>query len=217
MDVFVLNKENSIANQFLAELRDVNHQTDRMRFRKNLARLGQIMAYEFSKSLTYQPTEVQSPLGIAKTAAHTNDILLLTILRAGLPFYEGFLDYFDRADSGFVGAMRHEASTTQEITASATYTASPDTQNKTWVIIDPMLATGKSLLKSINNLLKYGEPRYIHIISVICAPEGIAHIKQNLTTPFQLWTVSIDEKLNEKSYIVPGLGDAGDLSFGQKI
>ncbi len=217
MEVFVLNKENSIADQFLAELRDVTIQTDRLRFRKNLLRLGQIMAYELSKTLRYRNTTVTTPLATANSAAIDEEVLLLTILRAGLPFYEGFLDYFDRADTGFVGAMRTEANNISAIEATASYTASPDTNNKTWVIIDPMIATGKSLLKSINNLLKFGQPSYIHIVSLICAPEGVTYIKENLQSPCQMWTVAMDQKLNEKAYIVPGLGDAGDLSFGKKI
>lgn len=211
----VLNTSNSIANNYLAELRNVEVQNDRLRFRTNLHRLGTLMAYEISKVLAFETTEIQTPL--AKTSEQTvsNSIVLVSILRAAVPFMNGFLEVFDRAEVGFIGAWRKEETTNIEVALE--YTATPDLNGKTLILIDPMLATGKSLVSSLNQILKHGNPSTIHLASVIAAPEGLEYVKNNINAQHELWTWAVDEKLNDKSYIVPGLGDAGDLSFGSKL
>ena len=211
----VLNTENSIANNYLAELRDVSVQKDRLRFRTNLQRLGALMAYEISKTLKFETKEIQTPLAITSEKVLEDSVVLISILRAAVPFMNGFLEVFDRAEAGFIGAWRKEESTDIEVVLE--YTAGPDMTGKTLILIDPMLATGKSLVASLNQILKNGKPVSIHMASVIAAPEGIDYIKRNISIPFELWTWAMDEKLNDKSYIVPGLGDAGDLSFGPKL
>ncbi|WP_339694065.1 uracil phosphoribosyltransferase [uncultured Roseivirga sp.] len=211
----ILNTSNSIANNYLAELRNIEVQTDRLRFRTNLQRLGTLMAYEISKSLAYKTTEIQTPL--AKTSEQTisDSIALVSILRAAIPFMNGFLEVFDNAEVGFIGAWRKEE--TDNIEVALEYTAAPNINDKTLILIDPMLATGKSLVSSLNQILKHGTPSTIHLASVIAAPEGIEYLKNNIKVKHELWTWAVDEKLNDKSYIVPGLGDAGDLSFGSKL
>lgn len=215
--VFVLNKENTIANHFLAELRDQDIQQDRLRFRRNLERLGEVLAYEFSKVLSYESEEILTPLGSVQTPLAKDELVVMTILRAGLPFYQGFMNFFDFADSGFIGAFRKEADNQKEISVDLGYIATGDLDDKTLVLLDPMIATGKSLIEAIDHLSGFGRPRHIHILSVISAPEGIAYLQSHLKQPHSIWTVSVDEKLNDKAYIVPGLGDAGDLAFGKKL
>jgi uracil phosphoribosyltransferase len=212
--VFVLDKRNSIGNQFLSELRDVNHQQDRLRFRTNVERLGQLMAYEISKVLPYQEKDVVTPLG--KKAIHViqEQPVLITILRAGLPFFQGFLNYFDKADCGFIGAYRKEG---EHITIKLDYVATTTLQDRIVILIDPMLATGRSILDSIKAILNNGNPSHIHIVSLVAANEGIKYLNDNLKISFSLWACSVDSELNQQFYIVPGLGDAGDLSFGPKI
>ena len=212
--MFVLSDQPSIANKFLAELRDTEIQKDRMRFRANLERTGEILAYEISKELEYSSKEITTPLAITKTLLPHSEIVLVAVLRASLPFYQGFLNYFDQAESGFIGAFREEGDTIQ---INLGYHASPSLEGKTIILADPMLATGKSFLKSIETLLKHGTPKIIHIAAIIASPEGIDFIPKNLSVPFKLWVGAVDEYLNSKSYIVPGLGDAGDLAFGQKL
>jgi uracil phosphoribosyltransferase len=210
-----LSETNSIANHFIAELRDIEFQKDRMRFRKNLERLGEIMAYEISKTLDYQAQNIQTPLGISKTNLLVEHPVIVTILRAGLPFYNGFLNFFDKIDSGFVGAYRVEGK--GEIEISTDYMAAGSLSNKTLMLVDPMLATGKSLVSTMKKLLEFGEPSSIHLVSAIAAPEGINYINENFDRTHTIWTGAVDEKLDENSYIAPGLGDAGDLSFGPKL
>lgn len=211
---FNIGEANSIANQFLIELRDKTVQQDRLRFRRNLERLGEIMAYEISKKLNYTSRKVQTSLGTLGIDAPDSPVLI-TILRAGLPYFTGFQNVFDHSDCGFIGAYRKEGEA--EITINLDYMASPSLEGRTVILIDPMLATGKSLIRSINELFKNGQAAHIHIASLIAAPEGITFVQKELTNNYSLWTFAIDEKLNEHSYIVPGLGDAGDLSFGEKI
>lgn len=212
--MFVLQEINSIGNQFIAELRDVSIQHDRLRFRKNLERLGEIFAYEISKYLPYSEMEIQTPL--AKTSANVPAIypVIFAVLRASLPFYQGFLNFFDKADSGFLGAFREEGN--GEIKINLGYQASPNLDGKILILADPMLATGKSLVQSIISLLNHGTPQIIHIAAVIASPEGIKYIEQTLKIPYKLWIGAVDDSLNERSFIVPGLGDAGDLAFGEK-
>lgn len=212
--IFNLSEKNSIANQFILELRDKNIQGDRMRFRKNVERLGEIMAYEVSKSLPYQVKEVDTPLGKARINVLKQQPLLVTILRAGLPYFQGFINFFDRADSGFVGAARQEGK--DAVTIKFDYLAAPNPEGREVILIDPMMATGFSIMDSIAKIVARGIPSHIHIVSLVAAPEGIKYLTQNLSLPYSLWTCTIDEKLNQQFYIVPGLGDAGDLCYGTK-
>ncbi|HNU42993.1 MAG TPA: uracil phosphoribosyltransferase [Cyclobacteriaceae bacterium] len=209
-----LGEQHSIANQFVAELRDVHIQTDRLRFRTNLKRLGEIMAYEISRTLAYQQQTIQTPLALARANRLQKQPVLITVLRAGLPYYQGFQNYFDAAPAGFIGAYRKEGA---EIKINLEYLATPDLTNQTLILIDPMLATGNSIIRSVNELERHGKPAHIHVAVLIAAPEGIRFVQDNLNYPATIWTFAIDEKLDPRSYIVPGLGDAGDLSFGEKL
>jgi len=215
MNLINLGDQNSIANQFLAEVRDKSIQPDRMRFRKNLERLGEIMAYEISKRLKYQTQSIETPLTRTTVNKLENLPVLITVLRAGLPYFQGFQSFFDNADAGFIGAYRKEGG--EEIKIQLEYMATPDLKNKEVILIDPMLATGKSFIRSVHELLSYGTPHHLHIASLIASPEGIQYIRENLTIPFTIWTFAVDEKLDTRFYIVPGLGDAGDLSYGEKL
>lgn len=213
--VFIVGEQNSIANQFLAELRDKAIQLDRHRFRMNLERLGEIMAYEISKKLSYLPKEIQTPLGISIVPMLESKPVLIAILRAALPYLNGFQNFFNQSDVGFIGAFRKKK--TGEVSIKLNYSAAPDLSGKTAIIIDPMLATGKSLLESVNELTSRGIPAHLHIAALVAAPEGIKYLQDNLRIPFTIWTFSVDEKLDHRFYIVPGLGDAGDLSYGSKM
>lgn len=215
--MFILEDTNSIANHFIAELRNEKIQTDRLKFRRNLERLGEVMAYEISKTFDFEESLVSTPLGKKKSNLIFNQPILIAVLRAALPFYQGFLNFFDHADSGFIGAYRKEESGDSGIEIEYLYQATPDINNKNLILIDPMLATGKSVVKTIENLLSIGKPKTIHIVSVIAAPEGIELIKESVHVPIKLWVCSLDDFLNDQSYIIPGLGDAGDLCFGNKI
>lgn len=213
-NVFVLSEHHSIANQFLSELRDASLQKDRMRFRRNMERLGEILGYEVSKKLSYQPKKVNTPLGESSLHLLKEYPVLITILRAGIPFHQGFLNVFDHADCGFIGAYRDEGS--KQVTVNIDYISVPAVHERSVVLIDPMLATGRSVLDAQKLLLKKGTPSHVYIVSVVAAPEGLRLLKENLSLPYSLWTCAIDEKLNPSFYIVPGLGDAGDLSYGIK-
>lgn len=216
MEIHNISRENSIANNFLAEIRDVDVQNDRLRFRKNLSRLGEVLAYEMSKSLEFKRKAVKTPLSSIDQYVIDPQPILISIMRAGMPFFEGVQNFFDHADAGFVGAFRaHDFSTTSLVELS--YFAVPDLTDKILVISDPMLATGKSVVDTIGQLLTYGTPQKILLLAVIAAPEGIKYIEENIQLPISLWCGAIDEKLNDKAYIVPGLGDAGDLAYGPKL
>lgn len=216
--MFVLAKENSIALQFLSEVRDIHIQHDRWRFRKNLERLGEIMAYEISKDLDYEEIHINTPLTDTHAKKLKEKPVLISVLRAAIPFYQGFLNYYDQADSGFVGAYRKpEKEGDKEVEIEFLYQAAPNLEGREVILIDPMLATGKSFVKTIHNLLQNGTPKIIHIACLIAAPEGVSYIQNNINVPYKLWLGALDEKLNDKFYIVPGLGDAGDLCFGDKI
>jgi uracil phosphoribosyltransferase len=215
LNMFILSQQASIANQFLAELRDQQIQKDRMRFRKNLERLGEILAYEVSKTLNYQDKEVQTPLEQMEMKLPSDQVVLVAVLRAALPFYQGFLNFFDRAESGFIGAFREESGA--ELTVNLGYHASPNLDNKVLILVDPMLASGQSCVESLQILLQHGTPKAIHLVAAFAAPEGVAHLKQTIPVPYSLWLGTLDAKLNSSSYIVPGLGDAGDLAFGEKL
>lgn len=214
--MFILTNTNSIANHFIAEMRDVNVQQDAMRFRKNMGRLGEILAYEVSKTLMYQNTTVQSPLAEATTNLLSEQPVLVAILRASLPFHHGFLNIFDRAENAFIGAYRGKHRPDETFDIQMDYLASPDLSNKTIILIDPMLATGKSLVKSYEALLTYGKPVRTIIAAAIAAPEGLKYLQEQIPEA-GFFIGSVDEKLNHKFYIIPGLGDAGDLSYGGKL
>lgn len=213
--IFELVKKHSVANHFLAELRDKTIQKDSLRFRNNLERLGEILAYEISKSMEYEKGVVNSVLGEKEVHLLKKQPVLITILRAGMPFFNGFLNIFDKANSGFIGAHRVEGE--NEVSIESEYLAAGDLNGKELIIVDPMLATGKSLVDAINKLVKNGTPKHIHLVAAIAAPEGISYIQNNIALNLSIWIGSIDDKLNENSYIIPGLGDAGDLCFGQKL
>ncbi len=187
-----------------------------MRFRKNLERLGEILAYELSKSLPFQSNTIQTPLTKTNVLTLAENPVIVAVLRASLPFYQGFLNFFDQAESGFVGVFREEAKL-GDLKVNLGYQASPFLEDKILIMTDPMLATGKSLIESIDSLCQRGIPKHIHIAAGFAAPEGIQFIDENLKIPHSFWVGSLDERLNEHFYIVPGLGDAGDLAFGPKI
>lgn len=213
-ETFVLNRGASVVNQYLAELRDEQIQQDSLRFKRNLRRIGWFVGFELSKKLPYKEQQIQTPLAMATERVIDSKLVVISILRAALPFSEGISDVFDKAATGFVGAMRKEGS---QIEIDLSYIAVPDLKDKHVIIADPMLATGKSLVKTVDALLAKGKPASLDIATVISAPEGIEHLQANISMPYRLWTGAVDDYLNDKSYIVPGLGDAGDLSFGPKI
>jgi uracil phosphoribosyltransferase len=198
-------------------LRDVNIQKDSMRFRKNIERIGEIMAYELSKTLEYKDISVQTPLGIKHTTTVAEPVVLCSILRAGLALHQGFMNFFDDAENGFVSAYRHHYNNDDKFEILVEYQAAPSFQDKNLILIDPMLATGQSLVAVLNKLHLEHKPKEIHIAVVIAAPEGIAYLEKNLPKNCHLWVAALDEKLNDKNYIVPGLGDAGDLAYGSKL
>lgn len=211
-----LSQSDSIAGDYLADLRNKVVQNDRFRFRHNLKRMGQLMAFEASKKLTYVSQEIETPLGMANTRQLDEQPVIIAIMRAALPFFEGVLSVFDKADSGFVGAYR--ANDFQESKSINTeYIATNSLAERTVILVDPMLATGKSMIDAIKKLEDFGKPKKWIIFSVIAAPEGIEYLEKNLPESTQLWCGVIDEGLNKKSYIVPGLGDAGDLAYGEKM
>ncbi|MBA4853196.1 uracil phosphoribosyltransferase [Emticicia sp. BO119] len=214
--MFVLTETYSIANHFLAELRNKEIQKDAMRFRKNMERLGEIFAYEISKTLTYQNRDVETQLGAKITQQISQQVVLVTILRAGLPLHQGLLNYYDKAENAFIGAYRGKHDEKESFEIEMDYITSPDIQDKVLIISDPMLATGKSIEKAYHAMLRYGIPAKTHIVSAIASRRGVRFIKARLPQ-CRLWIGDIDEELNNKSYIVPGLGDAGDLSYGGKV
>ncbi len=212
---FILNDENSIANKFISELRDVNIQGDRMRFRRNLERIGEVLAYEISKKLSFKEQEVETPLGIAKSSLIEDKIVLGTILRAGLPMHQGMLNIFDDADNAFISAYRmHHKDGTFEIKVE--YVSCPSLDGCILILCDPMLATGASIDLTIKALAEYGNPKEIHVATAIASTYGLNYIRR-LHPEVNLWLGAQDDELTARSYIVPGLGDAGDLSFGSKV
>lgn len=217
MQIHHLSKNNSVLNHFLGQIRDVNIHNDSLRFRKNMERIGEIMAYELSKNLDYQAVVIPTPLGTKATQYIKNSLVICSILRAGLTLHNGFLNYFDAAENGFISAYRHHPNNDDFFQIIVQYQAVADITNKTVVIVDPMLATGQSIVAVFKQLMERGAPAEIHIAVVIAAPEGIAHLETELPDNCHLWIASIDDHLNEHSYIVPGLGDAGDLAYGIKL
>ncbi|MFM2226048.1 MAG: hypothetical protein RJA07_2250 [Bacteroidota bacterium] len=210
-----LSLQNSLIHQYAAELRDISIQKDRMRFRRNLERLGEIMAYEISKTMEFEIQKIQTPLAIANCPVLKEQPVLANILRAAVPMYQGLLNYFDKADNAFVSAYRkHHADGSFEIDLQ--YTACPSLQNRILIVCDPMLATGASIVATIKKLEAMGTPKHIHIVSAIASQDGIDFVMKNLAN-ITLWVATIDPILNADKYIVPGLGDAGDLAFGEKM
>ena len=210
-----LSEQPSLASKFVAELRDVNIQKDRLRFRTNLARLGQVIAYEISKTLDYTETAVETPLGTANEMLCSDNVVLATILRAGLPFHQGLLDYFDEAGNAFISAYRkHHKSGQFDINIE--YISCPDLTDSILIISDPMLATGSSMDLTIKALQEYGTPKSLHLVTAIASSDGLNYIKRRHPKA-HIWMGALDEELTAKSYIVPGLGDAGDLAFGTKL
>ena len=211
----VISKTNTIANHFIAEMRDTTIQADSMRFRKNMKRLGQIISYEISKTLEYVPAEVITPLGTAVTSVLSSQPVLATILRAGLPLHEGMLDFLDKAENAFISSYRrHHKDGTFDIQVE--YVSSPSIDNKVVILADPMIATGQSMYLAYKALLQKGNPKAIHIVGLIASVEGLEYLQRRLPSTAQLWIGAIDEEMTVQSYIVPGLGDAGDLAYGSK-
>lgn len=204
----------SIANHFLAQLRDVEVQKDSLRFRRNLERLGEIIATRISTQLSYTPQAVRTPLGEAPSQLLRDFPVLATVLRAGLPFHQGFLNYFDQSPSAFAAAYRIEG--TAKVQVQLDYLTAPRLDERVLILADPMLATGRSLVQTYRAMLRFGTPRQVHIAAVIASPEGVAYVMREIPEA-SLWIAAVDEKLNAQAYIVPGLGDAGDLAFGSKI
>lgn len=211
-----LGLSSSLVNQYIAELRDVEIQSDRMRFRRNLERIGEIFAYEISKELVYEEKEFTTPLGQAIVPVIKQQPVIGTILRAGIPMHQGILNYFDHADNAFISAFRkHHKDGSFEIKLE--YVSCPDLNDRVLILCDPMLATGASMVSTFKAMLEKGIPRHTHIVSVLASVQGVEYVKRHLSENITIWAAAIDEELTAQSYIVPGLGDAGDLAYGEKL
>lgn len=218
MQIINFSEQNTIINQYMAELRDKSIQKNRLLFRHNIERIGELMAYEASKTLEYKPKTVTTPFGPIDIPLPKEDIVLATVLRAGLPFHQGFLNIFDKADNAYVSAYRMYINREHtEVGINAEYIATPSVKGKTLFVVDPMLATGGSLQAAIDALLMNGKPKKIHVCCVIATPEGVEAVKSALPEDATIWCAAIDEGLNAQKYIVPGFGDCGDLCFGEKL
>ncbi|MBR2239231.1 MAG: uracil phosphoribosyltransferase [Prevotella sp.] len=218
MKVINFSEQNSVLNQYMAELRDKSYQRNRLLFRNNIERVGELMAYEVSRTLTYKSKTVTTPLGTIDIPVPKDDLLVATVLRAGLPFHQGFLRIFDRADNAFVSAYRMYTNREHtEVGIHTEYLASPSAKGKTLIICDPMLATGGSMVAAYEALIRTGRPTAVHIACVIAAPEGVEMLRQNVADDVTLWCAAIDPGMNEHKYIVPGFGDCGDLCYGEKL
>lgn len=219
MKIVNLSEQNSIINQYMAEMRDVDYQKNRFLFRNNIQRIGEFEAFEISKTLDYAPTKVTTPLGEAIVSLPTDKVVLATIFRAGLPFHNGFLNVFDHAGNAFVSAYREYTDAEHHnVGIHVEYLATPDIEGKTLIIADPMLATGGSMEMGYKAILTKGTPKCVHVACVIACPEGIEHIRKTFPdAETTVWCAAIDERLNEHKYIVPGFGDAGDLCYGGKL
>ena len=218
VEVINFSESASVMNQYMAELRDKKYQQNRQLFRNNIERIGQMMAFELSKTLEYKPKTVTTPLGTLDIPLPHDELVIATVLRAGLPFHEGFLKVFDHAESAFVSAYRMYTNREHtEVGVHTEYMAAPSVRNKTLIITDPMLATGGSMAASIEALLKTGRPKKVHVCCVIATPEGIDVVKEALPDGSTIWCAAIDPGMNEHKYIVPGFGDCGDLCYGEKL
>ncbi|MCA0932894.1 uracil phosphoribosyltransferase [Lutimonas saemankumensis] len=216
MTIHNLDIDNSVLNHFISEIRDVKIQQDSMRFRRNIERIGEILSYELSKSLSYENKEVITPLGSKNISVLADNLVLCSVLRAGLPLHQGILNYFDHVENAFISAFRKHSSP-EKFEIKVEYLASPSLDGKTLILADPMLATGSSLVAVFEALKSLGKLKQIHLVSVIAAKEGIEFVQNHFPQDTHLWVATVDEKLNSKGYIVPGLGDAGDLAFGNKL
>ena len=218
MKVNNLSEQDSLLNQYLSEIRDKSYQKNRALFRNNIRRIGEMMAYEISKTLTYKAKTITTPLGTCAIPLIKDDLLLATVLRAGLPFHEGFLQVFDHAENAFVSAFRMYTNREHtEVGIHTEYMASPSVKGKTLIIVDPMLATGGSMVAAYEALLKTGRPAHVHIACVIGTPEGVEMLENNVGPDTTLWCAAIDPGMNAQKYIVPGFGDCGDLCYGEKL
>ena len=217
MHIHNLSEKNSILNTFISELRDVNIQKDSMRFRRNIERIGEVLGYEMSKVLSYKTSTITTPLGTCEMNLLENDIVLCSILRAGVPLHNGLLTYFDNAQNAFISAYRQHQKQPDSFEIVVEYLACPSLENKTLILADPMLATGQSLVATFEALKPFGIPKEVHLVCVIGAQDGIDYISKHFKNDTHLWIAAVDKKLNDKGYIIPGLGDAGDLAFGEKL
>mgnify|MGYP002528113607 FL=1 len=217
MQIHNLSDQNSILNTFISEIRDVTVQKDSMRFRRNIERIGEILGYEMSKELTYKLSTTETPLGKSSINLFENDIVLCSILRAGVPLHQGLLNYFDDAENAFISAYRYHRHDLESFEIVVEYLVCPSLENKTLILADPMLATGRSLVATYEALKPFGIPKEIHLVNVIAAQDGVDYINSYFPENTHLWIATIDQELNSKGYIVPGLGDAGDLAFGEKL
>jgi uracil phosphoribosyltransferase len=211
-----ISSQASVLNTFLAQIRSVEIQKDPLRFRRNMERIAEILGYEVSKRMVYHETELVTPLGKAKIDLPKENPLLATILRAGLSMHQGLLNYFDQSESAFISAYRKH-STAEDFEIYVEYMAAPNLDNKTWIISDPMLATGSSMVTVYQAMLRYGNPKRIFIVSAIATPQALDYVKKHLPENTEIFVGAIDQELTAQSYIVPGLGDAGDLAYGEKI
>ena len=217
MKVHHIAQNNSVLNTFLKEIRDEKIQKDSMRFRRNIERIGEILSYELSKQLNFSFEEITTVLGKKSSGIISDSLIVCSILRAGLPLHQGILNYFDHAENAFISAYRYHPNNDKEFEIKVEYFASPSLEGKTLVLADPMLATGQSLVAIYEAILRFGTPKKIHLVSVIGATKGVDFIQQHFPEDTELWIADIDTVLNDKGYIVPGLGDAGDLAFGPKL
>ena len=218
MHIHNISQQNSVLNTFISEIRNIQIQKDSMRFRRNIERIGEILGYEMSKVLNYKISTIKTPLGNCKVDLFNNDIVLCSILRAGIPLHNGLLNYFDTAENAFISAYRHhDKKNPESFEIIVEYLACPNLENKTLILADPMLATGQSMVATFEALKPFGTPKEVHLISIIGAQQGVDYVENNFSNNTHLWVAAIDEKLNNYSYIVPGLGDAGDLAFGKKL
>jgi uracil phosphoribosyltransferase len=217
MHIHNLSQQNSVLNTFISEIRDHKIQKDRMRFRRNIERIGEILGYEMSKVLHYKASEIKTPLGTSNINLIDNDIVLCSILRAGIPIHNGLLNYFDTAENAFISAYRHHKEHSDDFEIIVEYLACPNLENKILILADPMLATGRSMVTTFEALKPFGKPKEVHLVSTIGAKEGVDYVENYFDADTHLWIATIDETLNDKGYIVPGLGDAGDLAFGEKL
>ena len=212
-----LEKTDSVFNQYMAELRDAVIQQDRMRFRRNLERIGQIMAYEISKSFEYDDEEVTTPLGIKQIRTMHEQPVIATILRAGLPFHNGMLSMFDQADSAFIAAYRKYDKNEEDSEIRVEYFSSPDIEDRILILCDPLLATGESIVKTLNGLMEDMMPKEIHIAVAVASQDGLDYVEHTMSRlPVTIWVGSVDEELTARAYVVPGIGDVGDLAYGEK-
>ena len=216
MIVHNLDTSNSVLNHFISEIRDVKVQKDSMRFRRNIERIGEILSYEMSRKLKFHTNKVETPLGRKDVPCVSDELVLCSVLRAGLPLHQGVLNYFDQIENAFISAYRQHT-TAEDFEIKVEYLASPSLEGKTLILVDPMLATGSSLVAVQKALNKMGAVKQIHLVSVIAAQEGIDYVSEHFPENSHLWVATVDPELNSKGYIVPGLGDAGDLAFGNKL